>query len=215
MEWEEYYKEPVSLVRFIDKITGFQKPYIEVIKKYGSGKRGLEAGCAEGMTSIYLSHLGYEILGIDNNSKLIEKAKEANVYLRGNARFAVHDIFSIDTLDDKFDFTFSHGVMEHFSEEDIKILVDKQLKVASRVIFSVPSKRYGKKDFGNENLWTYKHWLHILSGYVLRYSFGFLPKRSRIESVFLLALSMVNKNWWKTLKISQYDTQIGFVIEKK
>ncbi len=59
---------------------------------------------------------------------------------------------------DEFEVTFSQRFFEHFSDEDIGKLIREQLTVSPIVIFSVPSKWYGVRDFGNERLMTAGEW---------------------------------------------------------
>lgn len=44
-------------------------------------------------------------------------------------------------------------------------LIDEQLRVAKKVVFSVPSKFYRIRDFGNERLLMIKKWGNILKNY--------------------------------------------------
>lgn len=215
MRWEDYYGQEITMERFIHNVSGFLAPFLDVIKKYAGGKKGLEAGCAEGLASIYLSHLGYEVTALDINEALINKGRAANDYLRGKASFIVDDLFKIDSLTERFDFTFSQGVLEHFTKEQIRLLLDKQLIIARRVIFSVPSKRHGKKDFGDENLWTYRGWRGILEKYTVVHSFGFLPKKNRIQSTLLFPLYFIAPKYRSRLLKIYFCTQIGFVLERK
>jgi SAM-dependent methyltransferase len=215
MKWDEYYDTDITLPRMVSSVTGFLKPYIDVITSYSNGKKGLEAGCAEGLTSIYLSHLGYEITGLDNNIPLVEKAKKANEYFRGKAEFIEGDIFKIATTNKKFDFTFSQGVLEHFSKEQIQLILNEQLSIASRVIFSVPAKPYKTKDFGNENLWSYSEWVRMLMPFSIIYSFGFFSKMNKIQSILMFPLYVIAPKLRSYIRVRFFDTQIGFVIEKK
>ncbi len=65
----------------------------------------------------------------------------------------------------KFDACVHQGVMEHFDEDEIPYLHKKQLKVAKKVIFSVPlkTKRNMKYFRGGlikyRNLWNKEYWV--------------------------------------------------------
>lgn len=215
MRWEEYYDQEVTMDRFINVVSGFLAPFIDVVKKYSGGYKGLEAGCAEGLASIYFSHLGYEITALDINEKLINKGRAANEYLRGKVNFVIGDLFYIDALSERYDFAFSQGVLEHFTPEQITLLLDKQLKIARRVIFSVPSVRHCQRDFGDENLWSFKEWLQILKKFNIVYSFGFLAKKNKMQSLFLFPLYFVAPQLRSHLLKRYFCTQIGFVLERK
>jgi 2-polyprenyl-3-methyl-5-hydroxy-6-metoxy-1,4-benzoquinol methylase len=199
--------------RFINVVTGFLAPFIDVVKKYSGGNKGIEAGCAEGLASIYLTHLGYDITALDINEKLINKGRAANEYLRGKVNFLTGDLFHIDTLSERYDFAFSQGVLEHFEPEQIALLLDKQLKIARRVIFSVPSIRQSQRDFGDENLWSYKEWVQILKNFKIVYSFGFLAKKNKVQSLFLFPLYFAAPKLRAKILKRYFCTQIGFVLE--
>ncbi len=214
MKWDEYYSADITLPRMVSVASGFLKPFIDVILAWSNGKKGLEAGCAEGLVSIYLSHLGFAITGVDNNVRLLEKAKKANDYFHGNVKFVEADIFHLDEDAESYDFTFSQGVLEHFSKEQIVEIISKQLKIARRVIFSVPAKPYKIKDFGNENLWSYTEWVKILQPFKIVHRFGFFAKMNKIQALFMFPLYFFAPKFRKFLRVRYFDTQIGFVVEK-
>jgi len=64
-----------------------------------------------------------------------------------------------------FDLVFSHGVLEHFSDEEIVTLLNIQLKISKNLIFSVPSNYLSDKDryFGNERFMSMKKWKEIIN----------------------------------------------------
>lgn len=215
MRWEDYYGQDVTMERFVRTVTGFLSPFIEAIREYGGGHRGLEAGCAEGLASIYLTHLGYDITAMDINKELISKGRAANDYLRGSVNFVAGDLFDVDGRTGRYDFAFSQGVLEHFSPGQIVLLLNKQLAIAHRVIFSVPSKRYGRRDFGDENLWTYRQWTGILRKFHIVHSFGFLPRKNRLQSSLLFPLHFAAPRMRTRLLKRYFCTQIGFVLERR
>ena len=65
MDWEHYFKaRPLSLERYINNVWN-HKPFL--IEITSSGQRMLEVGTGTGSLAIFLSHLGYDVISIDNN----------------------------------------------------------------------------------------------------------------------------------------------------
>jgi hypothetical protein len=58
---------------------------------------------------------------------------------------------------------FSHGVLEHFKDEQIKYIIRRQKQEAQRVIHYVPTNKYVKQSFGDERLMSAKEWIKRFS----------------------------------------------------
>ena len=53
--------------------------------------------------------------------------------------------------------------MEHYADQEIIEILKQQLQYALKaVVFSVPTKTYGRIDFGDERLLTIEEWESIL-----------------------------------------------------
>ena len=59
------------------------------------------------------------------------------------------------------DVSFSHGVLEHFDNEQITKIVSNQLKSSKVVLHYVPSAKYKKPSFGDERLLSVQEWQEI------------------------------------------------------
>ncbi|TET91710.1 MAG: class I SAM-dependent methyltransferase [Methanomassiliicoccales archaeon] len=164
--------------------SGMVKEGLPTYRKYlEEGARILDAGCGLGCTSVPLSREGYDVVGIDNDPRVIEAAKQNGQNFGGKIDFKVMDVFDIDKKfgKDSFDACIHGGVLEHFSKEQIRELVDKQLYVAPTIVCSVVVRTEEtlehyqvRKEGQNEicvdgverNLWTEEQWLsYILQGY--------------------------------------------------
>jgi len=165
MGWEQYYKErSLSLERYINNIWDHKPLLIEVAS---SGRNILEVATGTGNLSIFLSHLGYNVVSIDNNDGVLKMARYNNANFKGGVTFKKADAFSLPFGDDSFDICFSQGFFEHFADDDITKLLREQLRVSRKVLFSVPSFWYPRQDFGNERLVRKEDWLRILSEFKL------------------------------------------------
>jgi ubiquinone/menaquinone biosynthesis C-methylase UbiE len=134
---------------------------------------------------IFISWLGYKVTSIDNDEGVLENAIPRDLMrTAGDLKLLRADAFNLPFSDKTFDIAFSQGLFEHFSDEDIVRLVIEQLRVAKRIIFSVPSFWYPRRDFRNERLMKIKGWLDILSDFKTSKPF-YYGLTSRIFKYFL------------------------------
>jgi len=160
MGWEQYYKErSLSPERYINNIWEHKLLLIEVASM---GRNMLEVATGTGNLSIFLSHLGYNVVSIDNNDGVLKIAQHNNANFKGGVTFNKADAFNLPFDDDSFNVCFSQGFLEHFADDDIRKLLREQLRVSRKVLFSVPSFWYPKQDFGDERLMKKEDWLRIL-----------------------------------------------------
>jgi ubiquinone/menaquinone biosynthesis C-methylase UbiE len=87
------------------------------------------------------------------------------------------DAFSLPFPAQSFDVAFTAGFFEHFSDDEIGRLLSEQLRVARRVVFSVPNAAYPSRDFGNERLMSRAQWDALLRshGFELEHSADYAP----------------------------------------
>ena len=163
MNWQQYYEErPVSLERLVNDICDHKPFLVEITSSAKKNKEILEVGSGSGALSIFLSHLGYKIISIDKDEGVLNIARRNNAYLNGKVTFKKADAYRLPFKDNSFDLCFSQGFLEHFDDEDIRELLQEQLRVAKAIIFSVPAFWYPKQDFGDERLMKKEDWLEIL-----------------------------------------------------
>ncbi|MFH0859598.1 MAG: class I SAM-dependent methyltransferase [Candidatus Altiarchaeota archaeon] len=140
------------------------------------GGRVLDCGCGFGGTAVPLSNRGFRVVGIDVEEKILECAMENGRKFGRDVTFAKCDVYDIVKRfgPDSFDACISGGVMEHFPEKDIRMLLNLQLKVAPTVIFSVPlgeENMTKTDDYGILiNLWTREKWLRKVKSYNVKES---------------------------------------------
>jgi SAM-dependent methyltransferase len=164
MNWQQYYEErPVSLERLVNDIWDHKPFLVEITSSAKKNKEILEVGSGSGALSIFLSHLGYKIISIDNDEEVLNIARRNNAYLNGKVTFKKADAYRLPFKDNSFDLCFSQGFFEHFNDDDIRKLLREQLRVAKAIIFSVPAFWYPKQDFGDERLMKKEDWSEILS----------------------------------------------------
>lgn len=173
-KWVDIYRRLLNEAGSINNLVkikiGYKKPLIKTIQKYTKKQDViLEAGCGSGITSSYLSTLGYKVLGIDINQEMLNFARKLAKEIGGNAKFLRGDIFDLHymrKLANRFNIKiiFSHGVLEHFSDRKIIMALKIQLRVSNLVVFSIPSDGMEKSQIhlGDERLLSRKKWREII-----------------------------------------------------
>jgi len=131
-KWSDFYSS-LTIEDHLCNLSRHRFFLTEMLKK--KPKRIVEVGVGSATISIFLSHLGIEVIGIDNSREIIEKARKNCVKLNAKVEFILADGLSPLPLRDDFDIAFSQGVAEHFSDVEIESFVKYQLKVGKRVFF--------------------------------------------------------------------------------
>ena len=170
MSWYEVYLKDIekkgNLENYVnDKILN-KKILINLIKKYAEGNKLLEAGSGTGVLSTYLSSIGYDVNGIDIDSQIIDLSnKIANNYSSvKKPTFINKSIFELDYKENFYDISYSNGVLEHFTDEQIIDALKQQLKVAKIVIFGIPTKYFNQEEamYGDERYMDYDFWRKLI-----------------------------------------------------
>jgi hypothetical protein len=139
-KWSNYYAGRVgkSYSNFCEKKY---LPFISEILSWGKLFR--EEGCGIGTISKLLSihHISPELMDYDNDILSLARwnTNLEKIY-RGDIR--THDSKRVDVI-------FSHGVLEHFSYEDMGRIIQRQKSLATKVIHYVPTSEYKTKSFGD------------------------------------------------------------------
>ena len=158
--WGEFYDKKYKKSDLLWFTRSYPK-YFDYILDSGA-KTILEVGVGSGMHTILLSLLGFDIIGIDNNEKILKIVEENNKKFGGKAKFFKMDAFNLDFSPKAFDLVISEGFFEHFGDEEVIKLLKEQLKIGKEVIISIPTIGYPNKDYGNERLLTKENWIEII-----------------------------------------------------
>jgi SAM-dependent methyltransferase len=142
--------------------VGIHRPFLDKIVA-ARPRRVLEAGCGSGIMSVHFSRLGIPTVAVDRDETVLAQARTNGEALGGRVEYRRGDIFHLEFPDDAFDVVFSQGVLEHFSDDDIRRAVAEELRVARTVWVSVPGYHYNHRDFGDERLLTRVAWERIVS----------------------------------------------------
>ncbi len=199
MSWSDMYKKKIEkaggLEKFLEKKEKRSAGALiqHIRNELKPGAKILEVGTGTGAIGALLIKHGFSTKGIDRDPEMVLIAKQMfGLYNKSDS------VFEVDVLDianffgkDSFDCVLSHGLLEHYSNEEIINFLNVQLEIAPLVIFDVPtnfmSSKYRAKGFGNERYLPTSYWKKLISkNFKLKkvYGFGFkeigLPKFTEI-----------------------------------
>ena len=136
----------------------------EQVDSYGAeSPKVLDVGCGNGIISIALGSLGYQVTGIDIDPDSIEFAKKNNPY--DNVDFVVMNVED-ELLNEKFDIVICSEVIEHLYQPTKFLMhIREKIRPGGMVIITVtngygpremlmtrPMQFLTKKGFGNQLL---------------------------------------------------------------
>lgn len=172
---EKYDTDPTTTIRDMH----FKYLEIEEIKKLlQPGDRVLDAGCGNGLQTIYYSQEVKEIVGIDFANKMIDVAKkiasefsDKNLVLRNNLKFMTGDILNIKFPNDSFDKVIVERVLINLpTKEDQLTAMEEIYRVCKKngLVILVESTKQGhdrvdffRKLFDLEPIQKHKNNLYI------------------------------------------------------
>jgi SAM-dependent methyltransferase len=171
--WDTEYAAPHSLqARFLMLWT--HAPLIEAVRKFNPSEIA-EVGAGEGLISTTFSWLGYKVFVIDNNQGVIEAARQYARKDGGDQVIKYGDTLKVETMPE-VDVYVSHGVLEHFTDEQIRAAIDNMLaKSRKAVAFCVPSTWYFPW-WANARHMRIRSWAKILRKYPVALSYYGEPK---------------------------------------
>jgi len=212
--WVEVYAEKIKLdgsLKYVDRKAKEKSALIEnIINNTPKEGRILEAGCGTAAISIYLGNLGYNVTALDVEPDMLELARDISKNFERKPNFVVGDIRYLKFARNSFDTSFSNGVLEHFSDEEIRRSIEAQTVCCRRVIFSVPSKffRENEKIYGDERFLTKEKWRELIeesnARVISEFEFSY-KETNHFKNLYLFSRSILGC-------IKPY---IGFVVKNK
>ncbi len=171
MSWYEVYlkdiKKKGTLDNYVNDKIKNKKILINLIKKYSCDKNIIESGSGTGVLSTYMSSIGYNVIGIDIDDDILELSRKIaeNYNSTNKPIFQKKSIFELDYKKSTFDVSFSNGVLEHFTDDQIVQTLKLQMKISKIVIFGIPTKYFNQKEamYGDERYMSFKFWRKLIN----------------------------------------------------
>ena len=167
-KWADLYaneiSQYISLSDYYFKKIKHKIKFINNIKKYANKNTVAEFGGGTAVCSIYLKHIGMDVTVVDKDKDIIEISKSICDELKYEyPKYELLDFFNYNSSK-VFDVIFHNGVLEHFSEEDLKRILDIQLKHCDYCIFGVPTTYFKQNEamYGDEHYLPDKFWKKII-----------------------------------------------------
>ena len=161
--WASFYDSVCGNRKMLEGNILEHAPFImEIVKRVKPGDRVLEIGSGTGVIGWPLAQAGVKVVSIDNDPEILKMALINSALLGADIEFREADAFHLPFLDREFKVSFSLGLLEHFSDEDIGRLVAEHQRVADVVVVGMPIKGNKSPAFGNERYLTMEEWEALL-----------------------------------------------------
>jgi len=166
--WYKIYSEKIDLVGPLNYLSQKVREKNVLVNKVTQntprGGKIIEMGCGTAVLSTHLQNLGYEVIALDMDQAMLNLAQKIARNFKLAPTFVRGDVICPDLPEKSFDTSFSNGVLEHFSDEEIVKSIKAQSQLCKRVIFSIPSTyfREHEKIYGNERFLSRKKWEELI-----------------------------------------------------
>src|SRR5262249_62359309 len=118
---------------------------------------------------------GYSMVGVDQDSDVVDTAREVGRALGGTAIFEQADAFDLSRFHRQFDLAFSIGVVEHFDRDVTLSLIREHAKCATSVLGAIPTRftKYAAV-VTDERLYTLPQLVAMVGDAVLSVTYSFV-----------------------------------------
>ena len=161
--WGEFYKNTYLNKELLEGNICNHVPFIKEIARYVRvGDKVLEIGTGTGLIGYPLSQGGIKVTSIDNDLEILRMARDNALLYDANIEYLEADAFKLPFKELEFKVSFSLGLLEHFTDEQIGQLIKEHQRVADVVVVGMPLKGNTGKAYGNERYLTMEEWVKIL-----------------------------------------------------
>ena len=170
-KWIDLYEEEIAQEGgiekyYINKITTKKRLIRLIVENLSEGDQVLEAGCGTGIITTYLASKGYNAIGIDIDSEILQLAQKiSNIYsYSSKCCYKNQSIFDLNYPKDHFKVIFSSGVLEHFEDNEIIATLSMQLMCSRFVIVSIPTIYFNQDEamHGDERFLPISKWHELI-----------------------------------------------------
>lgn len=158
--WADFYRDRVNQSYF-EHIQRKYEPFINAIAdEVLPAMKVVELGCGIGSITkaLIMKQRMVEYCVVDSDKEMLALTHN-NLNMSGmQVKYLLSDIRQDCWWGDV---AHSHGVLEHFSNEDIRAIIKKQREQYEVLLHYVPSYLYVEPSFGDERLMTPENWHDI------------------------------------------------------
>lgn len=169
-KWYELYKIDIEEFPTPDDYIKYKLKYksifIDKVIQYANNGKVIETGCGTGLMAGFLQKKGLKVTALDLSQKVLdyaeEIAKKSNII--APCKYKQGDILNLKYKKNSFDVSYSNGVLEHFSDDEIVETLKQQMNISKYVIFGIPSTYFNmnEKMLGNERGLTLNEWKNLI-----------------------------------------------------
>jgi SAM-dependent methyltransferase len=175
--WSAMYQNVCGSRRLLEGNIMSHAPFVaELARLVKSGDRVLEVGAGTGVLAWPLAQGGIKVVSLDNDTEVLWMAGINCAVLGADIELREGDAFHLPFEADSFELAYSHGLLEHFSDEQIHQLLAEQFRVAPVVMACVPLEGCKGIAFGNERWMSVKGWEDIIGEYSATNVFTYMDK---------------------------------------
>lgn len=165
ISWRRLYHRQINFIEYIGLLIGHFEYILKILQL--KPRTLLEVGCGTASHALFLSYFVPLVVAIDNDLNILRNARSNVKSFKGNVEFVMADAFAMPFKAECFDICISQGLLEHFRDEQVGMLVMEQLRVGRKIMASMPSNYYPFQDVEYE-----RHMEPIKWSRVLRSSIG-------------------------------------------
>jgi len=161
--WVEAYSPICGNRRLLEGNILANAIILETIARFvKTGDKLLEIGSGTGVLCSPLVLAGVKVTSVDNDPGVLKMALVNSAVLGVDIEYQEADAFHLPFSDREFKVSFSLGLLEHFSDQDIGRLVTEHQRVADVVVVGFPIAGHYGEDLGNERYLTMEKWEELL-----------------------------------------------------
>lgn len=169
-KWYELYKIDIEEFPTPDNYIKYKLKYksifIDKVIKYANNGKVIETGCGTGLMAGFLQKKGLKVTALDLSQKVLDYAEEIakKSDIIAPCKYKQGDILNLKYKKNSFDVSYSNGVLEHFSDDEIIETLKQQMNISKYVIFGIPSTYFNmnEKMLGNERGLTLDEWKNLI-----------------------------------------------------
>jgi len=153
--WSNFYKDRIKN-SYVNYVKYRYQPFIDILMSVNCFTFR-EEGCGVSTISKILKEFGVK------NIDMFDFDFDQVVLSQLNLKSDIPHIGNILKKQDEVNCIFSHGVLEHFNDNDIVKILSRQKAESKCVIHYVPTNKYESQSFGDERLLDIEYWKKLVN----------------------------------------------------